>query len=76
MVCGQARALGRQHLFTLLHPSRYILQQLSRADRLAQDHPGFLWRIPDETIASEIKASGFDNRMSATVSVWKRLEDL
>jgi hypothetical protein len=53
-----------------------FLDSLSEVYRLAEEHKGFLWRIPDEVIASELNASGFDNRMSATVSVWKSLEDL
>ena len=53
-----------------------FLNSLVEVYRLAEDHPGFLWRIPDDTIAAEITSSGFDNRMSATVSMWKRVDDL
>ena len=53
-----------------------FLDSLEEVYRLAESHSGFLWRIPDETIAAQLKASGFDNRISATVSVWKSLEDL
>lgn len=44
--------------------------------RLAEAHPGFLWRIADDAIAAETKACGFDNRMSATVSLGRSLDDL
>lgn len=53
-----------------------FVDSLAGVYRLAEVHPGFVWRIPDEVIASELKAMGYDNRMSATVSVWKSLDDL
>lgn len=53
-----------------------FLDSLADVYRIAEEHPGFLWRIPDDVIASELNASGFDKRMSATVSVWKSLTDL
>jgi hypothetical protein len=53
-----------------------FLNSLQEVYRLAEIHRGFLWRIPDETIASKLKASGFDNRISATVSLWRSLDDL
>ncbi|GAA4107676.1 DUF3291 domain-containing protein [Aminobacter aganoensis] len=53
-----------------------FMDSLDEVYRLAERHPGFLWRIPDEVIAQEIQASGFDNRMSATVSLWTSLDAL
>jgi hypothetical protein len=52
-----------------------FLDSLHEVYRLAEAHPGFLWRIPDETIASQLKVSGFDSRISATVSLWRSLDD-
>lgn len=47
-----------------------FLDSLAELYQLAESHPGIAWRIPDVVIAAEVMASGFDNRMSATVSVW------
>ena len=43
---------------------------------LAEAHPGFLWRIPDADVAPQLLALGFDDRISATVSVWRNVDDL
>ncbi len=42
----------------------------------AEAHPGFIWRIHDENAARELTALGYDDRVSATVSVWQSIEDL
>lgn len=44
--------------------------------RQAEAFDGFVWRIPDEEISRQIPASGFDARMSATVSVWRNYQAL
>ena len=43
---------------------------------LADAHPGFLWRIPDEAAATDLAELGYDDRTSATVSVWRSVDDL
>lgn len=53
-----------------------FLESLAEVYLLAEKHPGFVWRIPDSAIAAELKAHGFDDRMSATVSVWKSVDNL
>ncbi len=37
---------------------------------------GFIWRIGDEPLVRSIAAWGYDDRMSATVSVWKSVAAL
>lgn len=49
---------------------------LSKIYTLAERSPGFIWRVPDETIAEDLTAGGFDRRTSATVSVWQTYADL
>lgn len=55
---------------------RDFLDSLAEVYGFAERHPGFIWRIADGAIAAELKAHGFDDRMSATVSVWKSVDDL
>ena len=43
---------------------------------MAETHRGFIWRIPDARAEEQLAALGYDNRMSATVSVWETVEDL
>lgn len=43
---------------------------------LAETHPSFIWRIPDDDAANQLEALGKDNRISSTVSVWESLEAL
>ncbi|MEX3011460.1 DUF3291 domain-containing protein [Hoeflea sp. TYP-13] len=42
----------------------------------AEAHPGFIWRMPDDEAARQLAALGYDDRFSATVSVWRSVEDL
>lgn len=44
--------------------------------RLAEEHPGFIWRVPDEQAAEQLQALNFDEKISATVSVWKSVDAL
>ena len=44
--------------------------------RLAETHPGFIWRISDAAAAEELAALGHDALISATVSVWETVESL
>ena len=43
---------------------------------LAERHDGFIWRIPDDVAGDELAALGHDDRMSATVSVWRDIDAL
>jgi hypothetical protein len=43
---------------------------------LAEAHPGFIWRIPDGIAADQLQVLNFDERISATVSVWDTVEAL
>ena len=49
---------------------------LERVYGLAEQHPGFIWRISDNEIAEQLLQNGFDERTSATVSVWRSYEEL
>ncbi len=42
----------------------------------AERRPGFIWRIPDEEGAKQLKSLGFGDRTSATVSVWRDVSSL
>lgn len=53
-----------------------FLDSLAGVYQLAENHPGFIWRIPDGIIATELKAGGFNSQISATVSVWRSVNDL
>lgn len=44
--------------------------------RLAEEHPGFIWRIGDDQAAEELRSLDFDEKMSATISVWHSVDDL
>lgn len=49
---------------------------LARVYAQAEAHPGFIWRIPDDNAAQELAVLGHDDRVSATVSVWRGVDDL
>ena len=49
---------------------------LGKIYALAESSPGFIWRVPEEKIAEDLTAGGFDRRTSATVSVWQTYDDL
>ena len=44
--------------------------------RLAEVHPGFIWRMPDDEVAHQIGELGHSARMSATVSMWDSVDAL
>ena len=44
--------------------------------KLAEKSTGFIWRIPDDQISKELTDCGYDERTSATVSVWASYESL
>ena len=43
---------------------------------LAESAPGFIWRIEEDQLKFELAQLKFDELTSATVSVWRTLEDL
>lgn len=49
---------------------------LANIYHLAEEHEGFIWRIPDEVAAQELRDLGHDERFSATVSVWHSVRAL
>ena len=49
---------------------------LARVYALAESHPGFIWRMPDDHVARDLAALGHDEKVSATVSVWECVADL
>ena len=59
------------------HPNlSEFTEALADVYALAEMHPGFVWRIPDDAAAEGLKLLGYDNRVSATVSVWQNIESL
>lgn len=53
-----------------------FMDALERIYTQAEAHAGFIWRIQSEAAAQELAALGYDDRMSATVSVWRSVEYL
>lgn len=49
---------------------------LGHVYQLAEAHNGFVWRVPDDEAASQLQDLNFGEGISATVSVWKTVEDL
>ena len=59
------------------HPDMAELNSvMSEVYAQAEQHSGFIWRIPDADAADQLAQLGFDDRMSATVSVWESVEAL
>ena len=60
-------------LFHLDHPRMAeFSESLDQIYGLADRHQGFIWRIRDVDAATQLQALGFDNKLSATVSVWEQ----
>jgi hypothetical protein len=59
-------------------PSMYgFTSQLLRINRLADNSPGFVWRLQTEDgDATAIRAYPEDESLLLTLSVWERIEDL
>ena len=53
-----------------------FLDSLSSVYAIAEKHPGFIWRISDDEASAQLNRLGFDDRMSATISVWSDVEHL
>ena len=49
---------------------------LNKVYSLAEDHPGFIWRISDREAEFQLSEIGFDKFISSTISVWKNIEAL
>ena len=59
-------------LFPLDHPRMAdFSESLDGTYGLADKHQSFIWRIRDDDAAMQLQALGFDNKLSATVSVWE-----
>lgn len=58
--------------YALDHPDMIEFKSaLGRIYTQAEKHAGFIWRIPEDLLAAQLEAHGFDQKTSATVSVWK-----
>ena len=55
---------------------REFAESLNKVYSLAEKHPGFIWRIPDNQSKSQLSDLGFDKLISSTVSVWKDINSL
>ena len=51
-------------------------ESLNNVYGLAENHPGFIWRIPDSQSISQLSDLGFDKLISSTVSVWVDIKSL
>jgi hypothetical protein len=62
----------------LLEDKRMIefSKSLNEVYSLAENHPGFIWRIPNNQLELQLSNLGFDKLISSTVSVWKDIESL
>ena len=62
----------------LLEDKRVIefSKSLNEVYGLAENHPGFIWRISDNQSALQLSDLGFDKLISSTVSAWKDIESL
>ena len=49
---------------------------LNEVYSLAENHPGFIWRMSDKQSESQLADLGFDKFISSTVSVWKDINSL
>ena len=51
-------------------------RSLNEVYSLAENHLGFIWRIPDNQSELQLSDLGFDKLISSTVSVWNDIESL
>ena len=51
-------------------------ESLNEVYSLAENHPGFIWRIPDNQSESQLSNLGFNKLISSTVSVWENITSL
>lgn len=50
--------------------------RLDAVYRLAEEAPGFIWRIDEDQLAADLSKLGYSHLTSATVSTWRTMEDL
>ena len=48
-----------------------LAESLHKVFSLAEEHPGFIWRISESQSKVQLFELGFDKLISSTVSVWK-----
>ena len=66
-----------QMLYPLTDPRmKDFADHLDEIYLLAEEAPGFIWRIDESQLANELAQLGFSELTSATVSVWRSAEDL
>ena len=51
-------------------------QSLNEVYSLAENHPGFIWRISDHQVELQLTNLGFDKFISSTVSIWNSVDSL
>lgn len=51
-------------------------ESLSEIYLLAETHTGFIWRLPDEEVTAQLQDLNFNDRVSATISVWDSVDAL
>ena len=50
--------------------------RLDAVYRLAEEAPGFIWRIDEAQLTADLSKLGCDSLTSATVSTWRTMDDL
>ena len=58
------------------HRMKEFADHLDEIYCLAENTPGFIWRIDGEELATELIDLGYNEKMSTTVSVWQTIQDL
>ena len=51
-------------------------ESLNNVYSIAENHTGFIWRIPDNKVEVQLINLEFDEFISSTVSVWDNMESL
>lgn len=51
-------------------------ESLNKVYSLAENQPGFIWRISDDQSETQLSNLGFDKLISSTVSVWINITSL
>ena len=51
-------------------------QSLNEVYNLAENHPGFIWRISVNQVEPQLTNLGFDEFISSTVSIWNSVDSL
>ena len=53
-----------------------FMGELEEIYSLAEQSPGFIWRLDEKILQAQLVVSGWGNRSSVTVSVWETEADL